>query len=327
MTAATATRTRKPAARKTRAASDAPKFDPYQAITDQIVAQLEAGVAPWRKPWNAEFGMPRSLTTGKAYRGINPFLLSLSAGARGFTSPFWGTYDALLERGGQVRKGETGTLIMFWKSYPSKTEVDKKGQPKRIFVMRTYKVFNVEQADAVEGKTFRVPVIEARTERTPVAEVDAQLAPYLAQLAGISFGGDRACYSPGADTVMVPAIEDHEDVPEFYSTLAHELAHSTGHASRLNRPELTAFAHFGDDLYSSEELVAEMAAAMVLGLTGVGSPATLANSAAYLGHWAEVLRGDSRLVIQAAAKAQKAADLILGVTFEEQAAEEEAPAA
>jgi len=133
-----------------RTAQTRDKFDPYQAITDQIIELLEKGVAPWRKPWDPELGMPRSLNTGKRYRGINPFLLHMAAmAAGGYTSPFWATYKAITEQGGQVRKGEKGTKIVFWKQYQGKEIDEKTGEPAQRFVLRVYTVFNTDQADGL----------------------------------------------------------------------------------------------------------------------------------------------------------------------------------
>lgn len=302
----------------------AEKFDPYQAVTDQIITLLEAGTAPWRKPWNADGGLPKSLTTGKAYRGINPFLLQMAAMEHGFTSPYWATYKAIADKGGQVRKGEKSTLIVFWKQFQTK-EVTAAGKPKMAMVLRSYRVFNVEQADAVEGKTFRVPATPAApVDHDPIAEIETTIAPYVSSLASLRFGGDLACYSPATDDLYMPPRNTFATVEGYYSTLFHELTHSTGHADRLNRPDLASFSHFGDKAYSKEELVAEMGAAMLSGITGI-APATLDNSAAYLASWIKVLRGDSKLIISAAAQAQKAADKVLGVSFASQA--EEVPAA
>lgn len=303
----------------------AAKFDPYQAITDQVLELLEAGTAPWRKPWNAAAGMPKSLTTGKEYRGINPFLLHMSALQQGFASPYWATYKAIAERGGQVRKGEKGTLIMFWKQYADKKEVDDNGNPKRRFVLRTYKVFNVEQADAAEGKTFNVPTVAATAaDHDPIAACEEAVAGYVATGPQVTFGHDHAAYAPSLDRLMMPALSSFDTPEEFYSTYFHELTHSTGHKDRLNRDDFHENVHFGDARYSKEELVAEMGSAFLAGQTGIAA-VTLDNSAAYLQSWIKVLKGDSKLVVQAAALAQRAADLVLGVKFaQEETADDQA---
>lgn len=286
------------------------KFDPYQAITDQLVAMLEAGVAPWRVPWNPELGMPRSVSTGKPYRGINPFLLHMSAIQGGYASPFWATYKAISEMGGQVRKGEKGTRIMFWKQYLGK-ETDENGEPERRFVLRVYTVFNADQADGITVPELPKP----GPEHAPIVECETAVERYLAAGPRLVTGGPRASYAPGFDTVEMPFLAAFDRAEDYYSALFHELTHSTGHADRLARPDLLAHTTFGDEAYSKEELVAEMGAAMLAGQTGIITT-TLENSASYLAGWLKVLKADSKLVVQAAAQAQRAADLILGVTFD-----------
>lgn len=296
------------------------RFDPYQAITDQIIALLEAGTAPWRKPWNAASGMPKSLTTGKTYRGVNCFLLNISAMEHGFTSPYWATYKAISERGGQVRKGQKSTLIVFWKQYLDKNEVDEKtGKPKSRFVLRTYRVFNTEQADGLAVPEYGATV----NDHDPIAECEAIVAEYLTRGPSVTYGHSQAAYSHASDSLMMPDLSTFDTPEEYYSTHFHEIVHSTAHKDRLARPDALAFTHFGDKHYSKEELVAEMGAAFLSGHAGI-APATLENSAAYLASWLKVLKADNKLVVQAAAQAQRAADLVLGVTFAEQASTEAA---
>jgi antirestriction protein ArdC len=317
---ATKTRTRRPAA-------DKPRRDPFAEVTDRIVALMEAGTNPWRKPWTADgAGLPRSIGTGKGYRGINPFLLLITSMEKGYTSPWWGTYKAITEKGGQVRKGEKGTQVVFWSTFASKDpkEVDAKGNPKQLFFLRSYTVFNAEQADDLPARFF--PKAAERTEFEVIEQCQAVVDGYLARTGiAVTHGGNRAAYSPGLDTIVLPDREAFTRNAEYYGTAFHELAHSTGHESRLNRPELNTFAHFGDNPYSKEELVAEQGAAMVAGITGIG-PLLIDNSAAYLASWAKALRGDSKLVVRAASAAQKAADLILGPDHfesDEESAEQE----
>jgi antirestriction protein ArdC len=315
MTAATKTRTRRPA-RKPAAASTEPKFDPYQAVTDRIVELMDAGVNPWRKPWATTNGngMPVRMSTGKAYRGVNIFLLLMQGMAKGYSSPWWGTYKNIAELGGQVRTGEKSTPVVFWSTFPSKNpdEIDPRtGKPKEVFFLKTFRVFNAEQADGLPARFFPAPV--ERTEFEAIDAAQTVLDGYLARTGiTVTHGGGRATYSPTLDVIKLPEREAFIGGPaEYYSTAFHELSHSTGHADRLNRPELTTFSHFGDDMYSKEELIAELSAAIVAGMTGIGQE-TEDNSAAYLASWAKVLRGDSRLVVRAATKAHAAAELILG---------------
>jgi antirestriction protein ArdC len=323
-----ATRSRKPARKPARKRDESPRFDAYQVITDQVIALLDAGTAPWQKPWKhasypggVSSNMPRSLSTGRAYRGVNILLLAMSAAANGYASPWWGTYEQIAERGGQVRKGETGTLITFWKRI--KIEDEATGELKWIPLLRVFKVFNAEQSE--DGLRLpRAATVTATTSEDdgasvgPIEACDAAVAAYLETGPTLVIGGDRACYSPALDQVRMPERDRFVGAEEYYGTLFHELTHSTGHAERLARKDLLSFHNFGDVSYSREELVAEMGAAFLSGLTGVAA-VTLPNSAAYLQSWIDVLRGDKKLLATAAAQAQKAADLILGVTFEDPA--------
>jgi antirestriction protein ArdC len=254
--------------------------------------------------------MPRSLSTGKPYRGCNVFLLHMEAAVKGYASPWWGTYRQIKERGGQVRKDETGTDVILWKPI----QVDDKERPgkrKMIFFLRTFRVFNAEQAD---GLTLPpLPAAPPPAERIATCE-EALAAYYSGETApGLTFGGDRACYSPVQDRVLMPERETFKSPESYYGTLFHESVHSTGHAKRLARKDLLNFHRFGDPSYSREELVAEMGAAFLSGMTGIAAE-TLPQSAAYLSSWISVLKGDSKLIVHAAAQAQKAAELILGTT-------------
>lgn len=312
MSTATAVRSKRHRTTRPAASTDRPRFDPYQEVTDQIIALLESGTAPWHKPWDAaNGGMPRSLSTGKPYRGINPFLLQMAAIAHGYASPWWATYDNIASRGGQVRKGEKGTMVIFWKQYVRKgTEVGEDDRP--AFVARAFKVFNTDQADGLT-----LPPIAGRPVDSvdPIAACDAAIAGYLATGPTVHHGGNRACYWPGADAINMPERDTFDGSEEYYGTLFHESVHSTGHKKRLARPDLLNMHAFGDVSYSKEELVAELGSAFLSGHTGI-TVVTLPNSAAYLASWIKVLRGDHKLLIQAAGQAQKAADLILGITYD-----------
>ena len=281
----------------------------YEIVTERIVAALEAGVIPWRRAWTAT-PPPRNLASGKPYRGINVALLSLA----NFGSPYWLTYRQATERGGHVRKGEKGSPVVFWKILE-----DTEDGEKRAPLLRYYTVFNAEQCEGIE-----VPQASRPAGFDPIAEAERILANLPANSAPIRHGASRACYRPGDDVIEMPSRERFTPPAEYYSTAFHELTHATGHKSRLDRRSVMA-----DDYpdhataYGREELVAEMGAAYLCAQAGI-LPATLDNSAAYLGSWIRTLRGDSRLVVQAAAAAQKAADWL---TSSNSQAEQEAEAA
>lgn len=283
----------------------------YEIITERILAKLEEGTVPWHKPWTGagNEGRAANLISGKAYRGIN-VLLTASAG---FSSRYWVTFKQAQKLGGSVRKGEKGTPIVFW------SFIEKKGAKagdKKIPLLRYYTCFNVEQCDGIEHKRL------TETAPAPVSEFDASeeaemIVKGYANGPTINHGGGCACYSPPRDSVSVPKREDFESAAAYYSTLFHELTHSTGHTSRLARSGVTESTLFGSHEYSREELVAEMGASFLRGMAGIDDTAALDNSAAYLANWMTVIKDDPRLIVIAAAQAQKASDHILGITWDD----------
>lgn len=274
----------------------------YAQITEQIIRKLEQGVIPWRRPWSTQ--LPANLKSQKEYRGINTFLLAM----QGYASPYWVTYKQAQSIGGHVRKGEHGTRICFWKfDEYEKPNVETGETEKRSAVMlKTYVVFNLGQIDGLpdfgKGKRANNPIEQIAECERIVAHM--QNAPRIE-------ASNAAWYKPSTDTVGIPPITTFDQAPGYYSTLFHELTHSTGHASRVGREGIQALNNFGSESYSKEELVAELGAAMLCGQTGI-EQATLDNSAAYIATWLKRLRDDSRLIVSAASQAQKAADYILG---------------
>jgi antirestriction protein ArdC len=288
--------------------SSAEKVDAYQLVTDRIVAALEAGHVPWHRPWANVDDRPRSLSTGKTYKGINVFILTATAMAAGYDSPWWGTFKQIQERGGMVRKGEKGTPVVFWKFIEKKDPLTD--EIKKIPFLRYFTVFNASQADDLVVPTSSPdPYAELKTASQIVSRyVDGPKVVHT---------GNRACYSPWFDRVMMPKSGQFEDVEAYYSTLFHELVHSTGHESRLARKSLVTPTPFGDPDYSREELVAEMGAAFLNAEAGI--PPNYPQHVGYIAHWIEALKGDSKLLVQAAGAAQKAADRILGSAAREEA--------
>jgi antirestriction protein ArdC len=275
--------------------------DVHQEVTDRIVAALEAGTAPWVKPWNGNAGLPMNATTNKAYNGVNVFLCWLQAGAMGYTSDRWLTYKQAQGVGGQVRAGEKGIGIVFfnWREYADKNNPDKK---RKIPLLKFYTVFNVAQCD---GLSDRVMGVIPEADKLPES---ARLANAEAWLGAVSTGmgivptrhGARACYIPGADEIRMPPFASFVDAASAYSTEAHEFAHATGHEKRLNR-DLSGF--FGSESYAAEELVAEMTSAFIcadLGLSGK------LQHPEYIGNWIKVLKGNTRALFTAASLAKKA---------------------
>lgn len=293
----------------------------YDIVTEKILAALESGTVPWHRPWDASAGMPVSIGSNKPYRGINVFLLEATAAVQGYRSPYWGTYKAISEQGGQVRRGEHSTIAVFWTRWTPKDgqEDDDESPGHARQVLRYYRVFNAEQADGLPARFSAAPASPSTFD--PISEAESIMAGYLGSTGAptVAYGGSRACYSPREDRIRLPERESFESGQAFYSTAFHEMTHSTGHDSRLARRDLLEFHHFGDESYSREELVAEMGAAMLSAVAGIHQT-TVPQSAAYIAGWLKVLRNDSRLVVAAAAQAQRAADLIRGISWSEQVA-------
>lgn len=297
--------------RKTSASSD----NVYDIITTKIIASLEKGVAPWRKPWNVgqgNGGWPRNIA-GNRYRGVNVWLLWDAAAEGGYTSPYWLTFNQAKEHGGNVRKGEKSTVIVFWKRLMiNEKQDDGSVERKMIPMLRYYRVFNLEQTENVK---LPKRILDEQTRPVvvpdPIEAAEQIVSRYLTD-GGPSLrlaDQDRAYYTPMLDTVTVPPIASYTETGEYYSTLFHELGHSTGHKDRLNR---TYGQQFGDHQYGREELVAEMTSAFLAAEAGIET--TQDNSASYLASWISTLKEDNRAVVVAAGAAQRAADMILGRT-------------
>lgn len=274
------------------------KFDIYSVVTDRIIEQLEKGIIPWEKPWTGTQGGAISGATGKAYSLLNQMLL-------GKPGEYY-TFQQIKKLGGSVRKGEKAQIIVFWKQIPI-NETDKDGKPvqRTIPMLRYYSVYHVDQCEGIEAQ-------ERQTAEITHPAADKIIADYC-QRESLSIHhqrGDDAYYSPSRDCVVLPLKEQFTSVPEYFGTVFHEITHSTGHSSRLNR--LKATAHFGNEDYSREELVAEIGAAALLNYTGIETKKSLRNNAAYVQSWLTALRNDKRMIVQASGAASKAVDLIIG---------------
>jgi antirestriction protein ArdC len=283
------------------------KNDVYQVVTDRIIRLLESGTVPWHQPWKGgKNHAPQNFISRKVYRGINFFLLN----AARYPSPFWLTFKQVQALDGRVKKGEHSFPVVFWKIF----EEQQDGETKRIPFLRYYSVFNAAQCDGLPAGAMNVPT-STTGEFQPVEKCE-RVVSEMPRPPKIVQDGTRACYSPLHDEVSMPKAELFESSETYYSTLFHELTHATGHLSRLNRKEITAPIHFGSDPYSREELVAEMGAAFLSGHCEIENK-TINQSASYIQHWLERLKDDRKLVVHAAAQAQKACDFILDVQHTE----------
>src|SRR6266446_9179399 len=249
---------------------------PYQVMTDRILSLLEQGTVPWQQPWHAEQGQPRNLFSQRPYHGVNLWLL----GSMGYALPFWCTFNQAKAAGGRVKRGEHGVPVVFWKVYRKANEA---GQEETRFVLQYFTVFNAAQLDGVALPAI-TPVVHAHT---PIERCET-LVEHMPQRPIIRHAGGRAYYQPLADVVTMPPPHTFTSPERYYSTLFHELAHSTGHPSRLSRKTLTDLCPFGSTNYSKEELVAEMTATYLCGVCGIAN-ATIDHSAAYITGWLQAL--------------------------------------
>jgi antirestriction protein ArdC len=302
-----------------------PKKDPYQEVTNTVLALLEKGDVPWHRPWKGGSLMaPKSYSSRKPYRGINTLVLAMEAMAKGYTSNHWITFAAAKKNGGSVRKGEKSTPVVWYQWVVSEKEDKKTGEKKtlRFPMLRMFRVFNMDQVDGVEKPKDDASLVENMDDLdfVPIEKCEEVLQAMKEQ-PEIVHNEQRAYYRPSTDLINMPRKESFESAEEYYSTEFHELGHWTGHESRLDRSGIAQPSFFGSHEYSREELVAEMTAAFLCGICGI-APKVINNSAAYIKNWMSKLSGDKMLVVQAAAQAQKAADYILGIEREEAETEE-----
>ena len=277
-------------------------FDIYAAVTDRIIAQLEQGVIPWHKPWTGIQSGAISGTTGKPYSLLNQMLLGKPGE--------WYTFNQIQKLGGKIRKGEKSSMVVFWKQMPIKEKDPATGEKveRMIPMLKYFNVFHFDQTEGIERKIIDPEAIDPATD----SAADAIIVDYL-QRSGVKLEhrqGDEAYYRPSVDMVVLPLREQFQDMTEYYSTAFHELTHSTGHSSRLDR--ITRRAFFGNEEYSREELVAEIGAAALLNHCGIETAGSFRNSTAYIQSWLRALRNDKKMIVSASGAAAKAFELITG---------------
>lgn len=278
----------------------------YEMVTNKIMEQLEAGVIPWKKPWIN--GGAVSWKTQKAYRGINAMLLDEGE---------YATFKQIQDSGGKVKKGEKSQFVIFWKWLEKKND---DGEIDKIPLLRFYKVFEINtQVEGLESKRKKETF-----NHNPIEKCEEIFSGYINSP---TYSWDRkgAYYIPSQDHINVPPMKDFESVEGYYSVMFHEMAHSTGHKSRLDRDGVTAIANFGSESYGKEELVAEMTATMLCGVAGIETN-TIENSASYIKSWMKSIKEDVRLLVMAGGQAQRASDYILGVKWDNDDTKVEKPA-
>ncbi len=282
------------------------KLDIYSRVTNKIIADLERGNLTWLQPWQAghaagEVSRPLRVT-GKPYRGINVVMLWASAMENGFCCPIWLTYKQAIELGGQVRKGEKGSLVVYADTF-TKVETGDNGEnvETEIPFMKGYTVFNAEQIDNLPAHFYARPNAVSHV----INKLETVDRFFAATGVTVRHGGNLAFYSPSHDIVQMPRIEAFRDAESYYATLAHEMTHWTRHETRLNRD--FGRKRFGDEGYAMEELVAEIGAAFLCADLGI-TPETREDHAAYIASWLKVLKQDKRAVFTAASHAQRATE-------------------
>jgi antirestriction protein ArdC len=293
----------------------------YEIVSEKLAVELENGNVPWQRGWRTQHGgrRPSNLISKQPYRGINVLLTGLAP----YASPWWVTFKQAQSLGGSVRKGEKGTMVVYYQML-KRNERDASGTKveKTIPLLRTYFVFNVEQCDGIPATRIPQEPIPGPVDAVEADDAaDAIVAGYT-DGPTVHFGGEVASYNAVTDGVRMPARDSFAGTPEFYGTFFHELVHSTGHKSRLDRLEATGF---GTEPYAREELVAEIGACFLAELAGL--EVTYTNSAAYLRGWASKLRKDPKAIVNAASLAQKAVERIVPVQVVEETEEGEVVAA
>ena len=273
-------------------------MDIYAEVTTRIISQMENGVIPWSKPWIA-CGKAVSRSTGKPYSLLNQMLLGRPGE--------YLTFKQCQEAGGKVKKGEKASMVVFWKWIEQEDE--ETHEKKKVPFLRYYNVFHIDQCEGITAKHTTETTFPDGAESLAAAQ--EIIYDYLSR-EGVKLShqeGDRAFYRPSTDEVVLPIRKQFINTAEYYSTVFHELTHSTGHAKRLNRLSKPSF--FGTEDYSKEELVAEIGAATLVNHVGLETSTSLRNNAAYIQSWLKVLRDDKRFIVSAAGKAEKAVNLIL----------------
>lgn len=269
----------------------------YELVTERIIEELEKGSIPWERPWRGTRSGAYNFVTKRSYSLMNQMMLK-HRGA-------YGTFKQWTEKGGKIRKGEKSEIVVFWKFQIVEEEnEDGEKEEKKIPMLRYYNVFHISQVDGVELKE-ELPEVE------PIESAEKIKRDYVERehIKILEYATNEAFYSPSGDFIQVPERGQYKDVNGFYATLYHEMIHSTGHKSRLNRLEKNA--HFGNEVYSKEELVAELGSASIMNMLGLETKKTIRNSAAYIQSWIKVFKNDPRFIVSAAGKAEKAVKFIL----------------
>jgi antirestriction protein ArdC len=283
--------------------------DVYQTVTNNILAAMEKGIIPWRNPFKSTFSpMPVNFSTRKAYRGINVFLLNMACYQFGYPINNWLTFNQARDLGGKVKKGQKSEMVLFWKpTLIREQSVSEDGElveiSKEIYIARIYHVFNIEQCEGIKNEA----IDQSSFPRIESCEQIYANYPDIKPEINLGLG---AMYIPKLDQIRIPTMQDFISTSDYYATLFHELVHSTGHITRLNREGIAAAQRSDLIRYSMEELIAEMGASFLCALIGIENTQLTENAAAYIQNWLEVFKQDKTMVVKAASQAQVAVDFI-----------------
>lgn len=301
-------------------ATDVPsksRFSVYDAVTNKIVAAIEKGAGTCKMPWHIDkpIGIPTNATTYSAYRGINVLSLWIAALAKAYPTGEWATYKQWKDVDAQVRRGEQGTLIVFYKQIETTAmeDADPDQEIRYRYYARPSWVFNAAQCDGYEPRQAELTNTSDRYET-----VDAFVAALGAK---VEHGFPMACYARDRDTIEMPywerflASETGTAAANYYAVLLHELTHWSGAEHRLDR---VFGKRFGDEAYAMEELVAEIGSAFLCAWLGISSEPR-ADHAAYIADWLKVLKSDPRAIFTAAGAAQEAHEYLIHRATKDQA--------
>ena len=273
----------------------------YEMITERIIEQLENGVIPWQKPWSGTHSGAYNRISNRPYSLLNQLLLKHGGE--------YATFKQWSGLGGKIRKGEESEIVTFWKIQQIE-EINEDGEKtiKQLPLLRYYNVFHISQVDGVEPKEqLKISNLES-IEKAENIKNEYMNREHLKIFETVT---NKAFYTPTFDYIEVPCKEQYQNIEEFYSTLFHEMIHSTGHKNRLGRLETGASAHFGSKTYSKEELVAELGSAALVNMLGIETGKSFRNSGAYIQNWLQALKNDNKFIISASSKAEKAVKYIL----------------
>jgi len=297
------------------------KLNIYEKINQQVIAGLKKSGMAWFKPWKSgQANMPMNYATTNYYRGMNIFMLNAVMMNTGWKHNQWMTYKQAQDKGGQVKTGEKSTMVYFFKIgfkdndtgnfYPTRDDIPAGANIRETFALRYYNVFNIAQTEGLEPIVVEA---EDNPDNEPIEVAEKLTKGYLTR-EKIKFtqDGSGAYYRPSEDQINMPPLDTFCDSDSYYKVLYHEMAHSTGHESRLKRATLMEFTKWGDETYAREELVAEISAMYLVGLQGLEPHDSVMNSQAYIKGWCKQLEDKPRECVTAMQQATKVVDFILG---------------